>query len=478
MRKDRNREPQADGTPQPDDDDDDNGPHEYDEWHGFEDDNEPHEYDEWHGFDDDDDDDNAPGLQESTASVWPDSTPRPPRALKLPKLPRGSKAPLPAVAVLRETGTVKVKNPTPFQKLAFQQRREISIYYEDIIQQVNAKLYPTEVPEVDLRGKPLSVVGEATKRFLGMEVLVAENINWDVLKSNIGKALYRTDEQIKLMSSKINRFIEKNVVIRSSDHQDLLVFWRGGMNIPFGQRIGNDITAQLSTALGLLIDVYPPHRPSPNDIRHEENIDDLRARLGSAGIYHFCYWYEQARQKYGDPIMSTDVVSHGTHRFEEVVRFFEAIAPIQQVISILMHAMDPFAYGKFYNNFQKTATQSSWKLFGTSRRSCYHGLALLINLTVRPHRDKNDTTTGWTAMTCEGNFTGGLLVVPELGVKINFRPGDVIFLRASMLEHYLEDWEGRRSSLVFLTHADVAKSLESDAWRTTKYAEFLAAKRR
>ena len=55
-------------------------------------------------------------------------------------------------------------------------------------------------------------------------------------------------------------------------------------------------------------------------------------------------------------------------------------------------------------------------------------------------------------MSCTGPFTGGLLVLPDLEVKVQFEPGDIIFFRACLLEHYLEDFEGNRSCLVFFTH--------------------------
>lgn len=60
-------------------------------------------------------------------------------------------------------------------------------------------------------------------------------------------------------------------------------------------------------------------------------------------------------------------------------------------------------------------------------------------------------------MTCFGNFERGNLCLPTLevkgigGVQIPYRPGDIIFLRASVLEHFVSDFDGERSVFVLFT---------------------------
>ena len=71
------------------------------------------------------------------------------------------------------------------------------------------------------------------------------------------------------------------------------------------------------------------------------------------------------------------------------------------------------------------------------------------------HKDMSDTPRGWVAMICCGNFTGGYLVLADLGVKLDFKPGDIIFFRSRLLEHFITDFVGERSSLVFFTHENV-----------------------
>ncbi|RPB06917.1 hypothetical protein P167DRAFT_478219, partial [Morchella conica CCBAS932] len=82
----------------------------------------------------------------------------------------------------------------------------------------------------------------------------------------------------------------------------------------------------------------------------------------------------------------------------------------------------------------------------------FHGVAILRNLRVRPHRDGGDRKDGYTMMICAGNFTGGYLVLPQLGIKLDFKPGDIIMFKAALLEHFLSDFEGDRTSFVFFNH--------------------------
>lgn len=65
-------------------------------------------------------------------------------------------------------------------------------------------------------------------------------------------------------------------------------------------------------------------------------------------------------------------------------------------------------------------------------------------------------------MICAGNFTKGHLVIPDLRIRLDFKPGDVIMFKAAILEHYLTDFEGDRTSFVFFNHQNI--------WNYTKLA--------
>ena len=92
-----------------------------------------------------------------------------------------------------------------------------------------------------------------------------------------------------------------------------------------------------------------------------------------------------------------------------------------------------------------------WSLdsWTTTRRTCFQGIVLTRNLEAEPHKDRSGDRDGWVVMCCWGNFTGGDLVIPALQKRFEFKPGDVVILRSTLLEHYIMPCEGQRSSIMF-----------------------------
>jgi hypothetical protein len=82
-------------------------------------------------------------------------------------------------------------------------------------------------------------------------------------------------------------------------------------------------------------------------------------------------------------------------------------------------------------------------------------MAVLHGAKVGIHKDKGDVKDGWVAMICCGEFEGGDLCIPGLGLKLQHRPEDVVFLRSSLLEHFVSDFDGSRTSLVFFSHENL-----------------------
>lgn len=82
-------------------------------------------------------------------------------------------------------------------------------------------------------------------------------------------------------------------------------------------------------------------------------------------------------------------------------------------------------------------------------------MAVLKNLQVGPHKDTEDGRDGWVGMTYLGDFAGGDLVIPALNCKLQHRPGDVVFFRSAVLEHWVSHFEGERFALVLFSKNDL-----------------------
>ena len=80
---------------------------------------------------------------------------------------------------------------------------------------------------------------------------------------------------------------------------------------------------------------------------------------------------------------------------------------------------------------------------------------LNINSSVRAQRDVQDDAWCWRVTL--GNFKGGDLVLPTIATVVECQPGSIIFVRSSLLEHWVTKWEGIRHSLVFTTKALLIK---------------------
>lgn len=94
-----------------------------------------------------------------------------------------------------------------------------------------------------------------------------------------------------------------------------------------------------------------------------------------------------------------------------------------------------------------------------TERSCFTYHPVLLNARVEPHIDKNDTLSGMVAMTCVGDFTGGgNVIIPLFGRQYAMRPGDVMFLRASLIEHWITAYEGQRYSFVHAVSENMNKT--------------------
>jgi hypothetical protein len=67
---------------------------------------------------------------------------------------------------------------------------------------------------------------------------------------------------------------------------------------------------------------------------------------------------------------------------------------------------------------------------------------------------------GYCALICYGDFIGGELIFPELGIALKLQPGDVIFFKSAQLTHCNGPVTGLRRSVVLTTHNNVIYSDE------------------
>lgn len=75
--------------------------------------------------------------------------------------------------------------------------------------------------------------------------------------------------------------------------------------------------------------------------------------------------------------------------------------------------------------------------------SYWQGRVILFNRQTPRHRDIRNPPAEWTPLHAAGGFTeGGSLFIHELNLRLRYLPGDLIFLRGSLLSHSVEPWSG------------------------------------
>jgi hypothetical protein len=124
-------------------------------------------------------------------------------------------------------------------------------------------------------------------------------------------------------------------------------------------------------------------------------------------------------------------------------------------MSLLFEAIDSNAFNQYRQAYEGWLKETALPMIHTTTRACFLGMAVVVNKRVGPHKDVGDVRDGWVAMMAVGNYKGGAVVLPALGIQLQHEPGDVIFFRSAVLEHFVAPFEGDRAAVVFFTKNDL-----------------------
>lgn len=78
------------------------------------------------------------------------------------------------------------------------------------------------------------------------------------------------------------------------------------------------------------------------------------------------------------------------------------------------------------------------------------------------HRDVKEPKYGYSGLICTGDFTGGGLILYDLEIILELRPGDMLIFVDSVIHHSNEPVQGRRNSVVCFTQRNMY-----DYWQRT-----------
>ena len=125
------------------------------------------------------------------------------------------------------------------------------------------------------------------------------------------------------------------------------------------------------------------------------------------------------------------------------------MAPYHQTLGMLYYGLDKAGYAHNKQIVDHWADRSFSAGIKRTDRACFTYHPVLVNARVAPHLDRNDSLSSMVAMFCTGDFReGGNVLIPLFGRQYALRPGGVMFLRASLIEHWISAYEGQRYSFV------------------------------
>jgi hypothetical protein len=167
------------------------------------------------------------------------------------------------------------------------------------------------------------------------------------------------------------------------------------------------------------------------------------------------------------PFVSSDVI-HTPTLLRAAATLFQHLRLLTVELSILFCAFDCRAWSiarqfiAALNHFHP-----DFSTCRVGRFECWAHRALLFNLDTHAHRNLRDDRDGYAAIAVFGSFTGGEFVIPQLGIKFPFQPGDVIFIKGQMLQHFVTEWTGKegkgeRFCITHFTHQALLDSVDRE----------------
>jgi hypothetical protein len=131
-------------------------------------------------------------------------------------------------------------------------------------------------------------------------------------------------------------------------------------------------------------------------------------------------------------------------------------------INTAIGLLDPPYYEKLVRLRQKMNDNSSYlRALNSLDPLMVEGREFLFNRCIGLHTDKSDPQLGWAILIALGDFKGGHVSIPQVGLRVRLEPGDAVMIRGRVLEHEIEPWEGgQRISIPHFTHTSLWEAFE------------------
>lgn len=226
------------------------------------------------------------------------------------------------------------------------------------------------------------------------------------------------------------------------------------------------VQAKVSQAFRDLIAEYKPTKP-PESEQRSTRYEEWKARLGEdakSGVIRLTY-HHQRGEAHTNPVRpAADFLGRSVQKTVAALQFrkSEVMQNIADWVSILFAAIDPPTWRRYREVYQLSAAE--FPLLQECDRNdiqCFIGQYLVINMLTTPHYDVKDPPKGWVAMVIVGDYIDGHLFIPQLGIRLPYKSGDIVFIRSWMLLHFINEYSGpERFVVVFSTTYSIFEWLQ------------------
>jgi hypothetical protein len=176
------------------------------------------------------------------------------------------------------------------------------------------------------------------------------------------------------------------------------------------------------------------------------------AHRGQFAVHHYACWKAMEPR----PRMSAEYLREKPYSGD----FIQRNQPLFDRLAQDLRVIDPHMYAR-YTQVRRYLPRGVEPLAGA-----WHGIAVNLGqddlVGVKTHQDWNDKRYGYNCVLPFGDYTGGALVLWQLGVVLELRPGDVVFFFGRLLAHNTEKVDsGVRNSVDLFCHEVVFKWVDT-----------------
>lgn len=152
----------------------------------------------------------------------------------------------------------------------------------------------------------------------------------------------------------------------------------------------------------------------------------------TTGVIHLVHgWPDQAHDPRKDGIHPSKQMVSGARGAPHVHAYFQATKTLALRLAVMFRKSFP----EFYYKYKKAFDAGKWTVVDPGP---FLGRVIVWKLSVCPHQDGLDE--GPAVIFPMGSFEGGECYIPDLKLKLSYRPGEVIILMAGALYHAIGDW--------------------------------------